>query len=88
MREFKIMNLDGVNWGSHNDEILDFNELVEDGAIAVGDIVKVLGKNECPFPLMENQFCIIFNKEDELFLEEPFTLEECKIMFDSGFEIK
>ncbi|MCY9292317.1 hypothetical protein MOE88_06145 [Bacillus spizizenii] len=86
MNEFKIVNLDGVNWGSHNDETLDSKELITGGTIAVGDVVKVEGRGDCPLPLRENQFCITFNKENELFLEEPFTLEECKSLFGAEFK--
>ncbi|MCP9020132.1 hypothetical protein KEM64_09825 [Bacillus velezensis] len=75
MNEFKIVNLNGVNWGSHNDETL--------GTIAVTDVVNVERRGDCPLSLRENQFCITFTKEIELFLGEPFTQEECK--FGSDF---
>ncbi|OAZ62838.1 hypothetical protein SRCM100169_02061 [Bacillus siamensis] len=41
MSEFKIVNLDGVNWGSHNDDTLDFKELITGGTIAVGPLLKL-----------------------------------------------
>ncbi|APH36066.1 hypothetical protein [Bacillus velezensis] len=88
MNEFKIVNLDGVNWGSHNDETLDFKELITGGTTAVGDVVNVERSDDCPLPLRENQFCITFTKEIELFLGEPFTQEECKSLFGSDFSCK
>ncbi|EME72267.1 hypothetical protein OZL92_17085 [Bacillus sonorensis] len=86
MNKYKIANLGGLDWEEHYDGSLDFRELIEEGLIAVGDVVEVEDSSECPLPLSNNQFCVTFNKGDVLFLEEPFTLEECKLMFGSDFK--
>ena len=79
-RIFIVRNLNSLNWKEHE----DFEEYISDGCIQVGDNVKVENKDECPLPLTANEFCLTFDN-DKLFIEEPFTLNECVLLFGEQF---
>ncbi len=85
MKKFTICDLDGVNWDDHCDDSVNFDDLIKLELIAVGNVVTVEGQADCPLPLRKNQFCITFSKDNELLVEEPFSLEECNSLFGSDF---
>lgn len=90
-KQFNIKSLKGINWSKHYDfeNEIDFQDYFIEGQIEVGDLVTVENKKECVLPLRDNQYCITFNKIRDgkiiLFLEEPFSLTECKKLFGSSF---
>lgn len=84
----KIMSITGIEWKKAHpipEESTSFLEFINSGEIAVGDYVTVEDKDECSFPLGDDVFCLTFEK-DEFFIEEPFTLSECKILFGNEFK--
>ncbi|MGD6876918.1 hypothetical protein [Bacillus infantis] len=82
-----IISVEGIQWEKdHNIPEMDtsFLEFIESGEIAVGDSVTIENKEECPFPMPVDVYCLTFKKGD-FFTEEPFTLDERKLLFGEGF---
>jgi len=69
-----IVNVKGINWSNHDESSDMFSE------IKVGDIVVIENKSECILPLDNNEYCVTIDNEN-VFIEEAFSYEECKILF-------
>ncbi|MGC6586668.1 hypothetical protein ACPV3A_17075 [Paenibacillus sp. Dod16] len=91
-KQFVLKSLTGVDWKKHFDHEnkISFTDFFETGEIVVGDIFTVQNKNESGFPLQEAQYSLTFSKTFTggavFFTEEPFYLEECKLLFGPKFD--
>ena len=83
----KIVSLDGIKWDVYHkipEQSTTLLAFIESGKIAVGDTVTVENKSECPFPLIDGEYCLIFYK-DGFHTEDLFSLAECKLLFGDDF---
>lgn len=74
-----IVNINDINWSNHDSSFGIFQN------IKVGDIAVIENKSECVLPLDDNEYCVTIDNGD-VFIEEPFTHEECKILFGNDFD--
>jgi len=74
-----IVNVKDINWSNHDSSIDIFQDIV------VGDIAVIENKSECVLPLDDVEYCVTIDNSD-IFIEEPFSYEECKILFGKDFE--
>jgi hypothetical protein len=91
-KQLIIKNLDGINWEEDHyiPEIgLSFIDFINSKEIEVGDMVTIENQEECPLPLPDDWYCVTFEKlmpsGDTFFTEEPFSKNECIILFGNDF---
>ena len=73
-----IVNVKDINWNNHDSSIVIFQDIV------VGDIAVIESKSECVLPLDDGEYCVTIDNEN-VFIEESFSFEECKILFGKDF---
>jgi len=73
-----IVNVKDINWKNHDSSFNIFQDIV------VGDIAIIEDKSECVLPLNDNEYCVTIDNGN-VFIEEHFTYEECKILFGKDF---
>jgi len=73
-----IVNVKDINWKNHDSSFNIFQDIV------VGDIAIIENKLECVLPLDDNEYCVTIDNGN-VFIEEPFSYEECKILFGNDF---
>jgi len=88
-----IKSLEGIDWKKNQhyipEEEISFQDFIDSKEVEVGDTVTIENKAECLLPLDDNEYCVTFSKECEgggsFFTEEPFTKDECKLLFGKDF---
>jgi len=73
-----IVNVKDINWNNHDSSIEIFQDIM------VGDIAVIEDKSECVLPLDDGEYCVTIDNGN-VFIEEAFLHEECKILFGNDF---
>jgi hypothetical protein len=66
------------------EEEMKLSKFLKENNFQIGDMIKIENKKECRLPLFDNEYCLTFDKGD-LYIEEPFSLKECKTIFGEEF---